>query len=71
MVHSIASTMEKSTRATAPSRAAPYHSEAATMNASISPHIGSSQAKPTRGAISGLTVEDQLEPGIALEQRAP
>ena len=51
IVHSIASIIEKSTRATAPVRR--RHSAAAAMNASISPHIGSSQAKPTLGAISG------------------
>jgi hypothetical protein len=52
MVHSIASIIEKSIRATAPSRARRL-SAAVTMNANISPHIGSSQAKPTRGAMPG------------------
>ena len=52
MVHSIASIIEKSTRATPPS-CWRCQSAAAATKASIRPHIGSHQAKPTRGAMSG------------------
>src|SRR5689334_7185760 len=52
IVHSIASIIEKSTSAMTPVRCR-CHNPAATMKASIRPHIGSSQASPTRGGTSG------------------
>ena len=52
LINGIASTIEKSTRATPP-LCRRRQSAAATEKASIRPHIGSSQAKPTRGARLG------------------